>query len=167
MSKVFPFRLNLRLNFLAVFLVLLGCKAAYTQESPVTGLLEVSGRVKIGTKQETIKRKRFYLFHGGLDANRTLIENLKAMDAPSRDCFYCQLHASPEYIAWLKAGDCESPYCRPITAEDMTQIPEFKAAYKKGLVQYGNKPAIAQKWLTTNCLLPKSNRKCVSTVQLR
>ncbi|HEY2846299.1 MAG TPA: hypothetical protein VGI80_00690, partial [Pyrinomonadaceae bacterium] len=67
----------------------------------------------------------------------------------SRDCFYCQQKASPEYIAWLKVADCESPYCRDITADDVAKVPEFKAAYQKSLVTY-KKPDIAQKWVTTN-----------------
>ncbi|NOT46665.1 MAG: hypothetical protein HOP17_02800 [Acidobacteria bacterium] len=79
-----------------------------------------------------------------------MIEKLKASDVLSRDCFYCQMQVSSEYIAWLKAGNCESAYCREIKTEDIPKVPEFKAAYQKGLIQYGNKPSIAQKWLTTN-----------------
>jgi hypothetical protein len=139
-----------RLRILAFLVLLPGCLALNAQVGPATGSLEVSGRVKIGAKVEKIKRKRFYLFRGGLTANQKLIDKLKTLDMPSRDCFYCQVHASSEYIAWLKAGDCESPYCRAITADDTTKVPEFQAAYQKGLRQYGNKPAIAQQWLTTN-----------------
>src|SRR5439155_23219689 len=77
-------------------------------------------------------------------------EKLKASDFVSRDCFYCQMHASAELMAWLKAGNCDSPYCREITADDTGKIPEFQAAYQKGMKQFPGKPAIAQKWLTTN-----------------
>jgi len=115
-----------------------------------SGSLEVSGRVKIGTKSEKITRKRFYLFRGGLDANKALVEKMKATSTTSRDCFYCQLKASPALIEWLKAGDCESPYCRDISKEDSEKVPEFQAAYQKSLTQYKNKPDVAQKWLTTN-----------------
>ena len=114
------------------------------------GSLEVTGRIKIGTKTEKIKRKRFYLFRGGLETNKALIDRLRAANVTSRDCFYCQMKASPEYVAWLRAGDCESPYCREITTDDIAKVPEFQAAYQKGLRQFRGKPAIAQKWLTTN-----------------
>lgn len=142
----FPFRLKV----FAVLLLLVGCPPSYSQADTATGSIEVTGRPKIGTKQEMIVRKRFYLLRGGLEANKTLIERLKASDVLSRDCFYCQMQVSPEYLAWLKAENCESAYCREIKTEDITKIPEFKAAYQKGLTQYGNKPSIAKKWLTTN-----------------
>lgn len=115
-----------------------------------SGSLEVTGRVKIGSKAEKITRKRFYLFQGGLEANKALVDRIKASNTTSRDCFYCQLKTSPAFIEWLKAGDCESPYCRDITREDAEKVPEFQAAYQKSLKQYRNKPDIAQKWLTTN-----------------
>jgi hypothetical protein len=114
------------------------------------GSLELAGRVKIGTKVEKIKRKRFFLFRGGLESNRALIDRMKAAAVTSRDCFYCQMKASPEFVAWLKAEDCESPFCREVTAEDTKSVPEFSAAFKKGLTQYRNKADIAQKWITTN-----------------
>ncbi len=146
----FPFRLKV----FAVLLLLVGCPQSYSQDGPATGSVEVTGRLKIGTKQEIIVRKRFYLLRGGLEANNPLIEKLKASDFLSRDCFYCQMHVSPEYLAWLKAGNCESAYCRDIETEDIAKVPEFNAAYQKGLTRYGNKPSIAKKWLTTN-LEPK------------
>lgn len=116
------------------------------------GSFALGGRPKIDGNQERLKRKRFYLFVGGLAANKPLIDRLKAANPVSRDCFYCQMNASPEYVAWLKAEDCESPYCRAITPEDVQKVPEFKAAYQKGLAprQFRGKTAIAQTWLTTN-----------------
>ena len=106
--------------------------------------------VKIDGKAVKISRKRFYLFRGGLEANRVLVDKLKAANVTSRDCFYCKMNASQAYIAWLKEKDCESPYCREITADDVAKVPEFQAAYQKGLKKYPGKTAIAQKWLTTN-----------------
>lgn len=106
--------------------------------------------MKIGTKQEKLVRKRFYLLRGGLEANKALVERLRVAAPVSRDCFYCSQKASAEFIAWLKAGDCESPYCREITAEDAQKVPEFLAAYNKGLTQFKRKPELARKWITTN-----------------
>lgn len=134
----------------AAALLLVSCSPSYAQDNAPTGSVEVTAVPKIGTKQQGIERKRFYLLYGGLETNKTLIEKLKAANPASRDCFYCKIQASPEYIAWLKARDCESAYCREIAAEDVAKVPEFKAAYEKSLVQYGNKPAIAQKWLINN-----------------
>lgn len=134
----------------AITLLLTGCSLAYSQDNAAAGSLEVTAKPRIGTKQESLDRKRFYLLRGGLEANNALIEKLKASNPISRDCYYCELQASPEYMAWLKAGDCDSAYCREITADDVVKVPEFKAAYQKSLVQYGNKPSIAQKWLISN-----------------
>lgn len=114
------------------------------------GSLEISGRVNVAGQQVKLKRKRFYLFRGGLEANKEMIDRIKTANVTSRDCFYCKAKASAEYTAWLKAQDCESPYCREITTEDIAKVPEFQAAYKKSLLQFRNKPNLAQKWLTTN-----------------
>ena len=115
-----------------------------------TGVLEINGRIKVDGKQERLKRKRFYLFRGGLAANKPLIDRIRAAEFVSRDCFYCRAKASPEFRAWLKAEDCESPFCREITAEDAARVPEFKAAVDKGSKQFVRKPALAREWLTTN-----------------
>lgn len=113
------------------------------------GAAEISGRVKLGGKLEKITRKRFYMLRGGFEQNRGLIDKLKTADFVSRDCFYCKMKASPEYIAWLKAYDCESPYCREISTEDAAKVPEFSAAYQRGLKKYRGKTNIAQGWLTS------------------
>jgi len=115
-----------------------------------TGVLEVNGRIKVDGKQERLKRKRFYLFRGGLAENKALIDRIRTAEFVSRDCFYCRANASPEYRAWLKAEDCESPFCREITAADAAKVPEFKAALAKGQRQFAKKPALANQWLTTN-----------------
>lgn len=117
--------------------------------SQSAGSLEVSGRVKIGGKVEKLARKRFYLFRGGLETNKAFVEKIRSAVVVSRDCFYCEQKASSEFMAWLRAEDCESPYCRSITADDAKNVPEFQAAYQKGMRQFRNKPAVAQQWLTT------------------
>lgn len=133
-----------------MLLVLLAPLGSTRAEAQNLGAIEISGRAKIGTKIEKITRKRFYLFRGGLEANRAMLDRVKASAGVSRDCFYCRAKASPEYIAWLKAENCESPFCREITADDITKVPEFQAAYQKGLKQFRGKTDIAQKWVTTN-----------------
>jgi hypothetical protein len=121
------------------------------QEPLPRGSLEVSGRIRIEKKSEKLKRKRFYIFRGGLEENKNLIERLKSAEIVSRDCYYSQMKASPQYICWLQQENCESPYCRSISDSDIETVPEFKAAFQKGLGQFGkSRPEIAQKWLTTN-----------------
>ncbi|MFT3742979.1 MAG: hypothetical protein QM785_01675 [Pyrinomonadaceae bacterium] len=137
------------LRWIAVIVLLIPAGTVYVSAQSA-GSLEVSGRVKIGGKLEKLTRKRFYLLRGGLEANKSLVEKMKSASVTSRDCFYCMQKASTEFIAWLKAEECESPYCRAITPEDTKKVPEFQAAYDKGLKQFRNKPTIAQQWLTTN-----------------
>lgn len=138
----------------AALLTLLLFVAAPTGSVPLLaqslGSLELSGRVKIGSKVEKIERKRFYLLRGGLESNKSLIDRIKSATYTSRDCFYCQAKASQQFIDWLKVEDCETPYCRAISTDDVAKVPEFQVAYQKGLKQFRNRPAVAQKWLTTN-----------------
>lgn len=135
---------------LILVVALLAACGAVSINAQATGSLEISGRVRVNKKLEKLTRKRFYLFRGGLEANKALIDRIKASKPVSRDCYYCQIKASPEYIAWLKAEDCESPYCRKISDDDVKNVPEFQAAYQKGIKQYKNKPNVARDWLTTS-----------------
>jgi len=128
---------------------LVGATEARAQ-SPAKSSLILKTKMTIAGKKVELSRKRFYLFRGGLDTNKALADRIKAAAYTSRDCFYCSKKASAEYIAWLRLGDCESPYCRNITADDVAKVPEFKDAYQKALVQYKNKTDVAQKWVTTN-----------------
>lgn len=139
-------RIALRLCVSAAILATFGA----AQTPPPTGVLEINGRVKIDGKQERLKRKRFYLFRGGLAANKALVDRIRAADFVSRDCFYCRMNVSAEFRAWLKAEDCESPFCRRITAGDAARVPEFKAAVEKGNRQFARKPSLSLDWLTTN-----------------
>lgn len=133
-----------------LFLALLIPADAVLTRAQSFGSIEVNGRVKIGGKQEKLVRKRFYLFRGGLEANKALVERIKAATVVSRECFFCSQNASPELIAWLKSQDCESPFCRAISAEDAKTVPEFKTAYESGLKKFRAKDSIALEWLTTN-----------------
>src|ERR1043165_5563668 len=110
---------------------LVGAVAEQAQTQQTRTSLIVKTKMSIGGKKIELSRKRFYLFRGGADVNKALIDRIKAALYTSRDCFYCAKKASPEYIAWLRADDCESPYCRTITADDVTKVREFADAYKK------------------------------------
>jgi hypothetical protein len=133
-------------------LLLPGCLNVSAQEKPPLGSLEVAGRVKISGETVKLERKRFYLFRGGLEENKVLVEKLRTADFISRDCFYSQASrpaASSQLICWLKTNACESPYCRKIVQKDLELVPEFQAAYQKSLRQF-RRPEVAQDWLTTN-----------------
>ncbi len=139
------------LQILIGLLALFCCNSFLAQAEPAAaGSFIVSGRVKVGSKNISLKKKRFYLFRGGREANRSLIERLTSANVTSRDCFYCRLNASPEFMGWLMSGDCESVHCREITTEDIAKVPEFQAAYRKGLQPFKKKPDLARRWLVTN-----------------
>ena len=140
---------------LSLLVLLLSCQAFYAQTGQTaTGSFTIQGRARAGGKPYPLKKKRFYLFRGSREANKDLIDRLKAATATSRDCFYCRLKASAEFMQWLKAGDCESVHCREISQEDIAKVPEFQAAYKKGLNALRAKPkfaaAVARKLLVSN-----------------
>lgn len=132
---------------LAGLLVCAGVGGIHAQS---LGSVEVSGRVKIDGKQEKFSRKRFYLFKGGLDENKALIDRLRTAEVKSRDCFYSDAKASPQFICWLKAENCESPYCRAIKADEIDRVPEFKTAYQKGLTQFRGFADVSRDWITIN-----------------
>lgn len=142
-------------QILFILLLLFCCRAVQAQtDKAATASLTVLGRAKTGATNIPLKKKRFYLFRGGREANRTLIDKLKAADVKIRGCFYCSLKTSTEFMDWLKQGDCESVHCREITQEDIAKVPEFQTAYKKGLNAFRDKPKFAaifaRKWLVTN-----------------
>ena len=142
----------MRRLFWPISIVLFLLSGCYAVSAQATGSLIVNGRAKTTSKTVVLKKKRFYLFRGDREANKALIERLKAASVTSRDCFYCQLKASAEFMQWLKAGDgnCESVHCREITQEDITKVPEFQAAFQKGTKPFAKKPELAREWLVTN-----------------
>lgn len=125
-----------------------------TQVSGPSGSVEVSARVKIEGKVEKLTRKRFFLFKGGLKDNEAVVSRIKSAEFESRDCFYTRMKASKEFVCWLESENCESPYCRKIQKSDLALVPEFKAAFDKGLLAFGKREDVALGWLPTN--LPRT-----------
>lgn len=122
-----------------------------------TGSLEVNVKnVKVGGKPAKISRKRFYIFPGGLADNAALVARIKSAEITSRDCYYKGVQASDQYICWLQAENCESPFCRVVDANTLDQndkahfVPEFFAAYNKGISLFKGKTDIARDWILTN-----------------
>lgn len=122
------------------------------QTPPNAGAILIKARsINAGDKSKpSLVRKRFYLFAGGIKDNQPLIDRLKAAEITSRDCYYSQTKASPCFIDWLKAENCETPFCRKVEQADIKGITEFEDAYNKGLVKYNRRPDIALNWLVNN-----------------
>lgn len=121
-----------------------------------SGTIEVNVKnVKVDGKPAKLSRKRFYMFPGGLKENAALLQRIKAAEISSRNCYYKALKASDQFMCWLQAENCESPFCRVvenryIDAADKQHVPEFLDAYKKGITLYRGKSGIAREWLLTN-----------------
>ena len=128
--------------------------SAAPQAAP--GSLEVNVKnVKIDGKPAKLSRKRFYLIPGGLAENSALLTRIKGAEITSKNCYYKGIQASDQYICWLQAENCESPFCRVVDghyleATDKLAVPEFIAAYNKGLPLYKGNTTIARQWLLTN-----------------
>jgi hypothetical protein len=108
--------------------------------------------VKSDDSTKGLSRKRFFLFRGTLEQNRSWIEEATQQPLPTRDCYYNKLGASQALINWLKEGDCESVYCREIEEDSIVgtkAVPEFAMALAAGEKEFGNSE-IARKWLVTN-----------------
>ncbi len=132
------------------------------------GALDVQAKtVKINGKSILV-RKRLYLFKGGLKDNKELIGRLRTAEVKSRDCFYTQMKASPQYICWLQAENCESPFCRTVATADIPRVPEFQAAYNAGLTKFRGLKSVADDWILTNMPAPLvsgffENRRALTT----
>ena len=149
---MFTFRSVILLVAIAIYFAMPSAGVAQLQN----GNIEVNVKnVKVEGKLARLSRKRFYMFPGGLKENAALLQRIKAAEITSRNCYYKALKASDQYICWLQAENCESPFCRVVDAKyidasDKQHVPEFLAAYKKGVTLYRGKTGIAREWLLTN-----------------
>jgi hypothetical protein len=146
------FRPIVILAVIAIFLAIPSAGVAQLEN----GVIEVNVKnVKVDGKPARLSRKRFYMFPGGLKENAALLQRIKAAEITSRNCYYKALKASDQYICWLQAENCESPFCRVvearyIDASEKQHVPEFLTAYKRGMTLYRGKSGIAREWLLTN-----------------
>ena len=113
-------------------------------------------RVRIGegpgTKAKGVSRKRFFLIKGSLEENKPLVQSIEQRSVSSRDCYYRNIGASKELIAWLKQSDCESVYCREVEPKDIEgaeAVPEFQHAALLGEKEFGSRE-LGRKWLSVN-----------------
>ncbi len=143
------------LVFFALLLAVTGV-LAQNPEPPArqTGVLRLRVRVKADDTSPLrgLARKRFFLVHGSLEQNRSLMEAVERQPLTTRDCYYKQLKASDALINWLKDGDCESVYCRTVERDFLSgpkAIPEFATAFASSQKEFGSDET-ARQWLTTN-----------------
>lgn len=132
--------------------VLLLCLFAPATMAQTTGGFRLRVRPKVNGKEKGLPRKRFYLIKGSRAENKELLARINQGTIQTRDCFYRQAKASEAFIKWLREGDCESVYCRPIEEKFVAgaeAVPEFQAAFALGAKEY-KKPELARLWLTTN-----------------
>jgi hypothetical protein len=127
--------------------------AVVVAQSP-TGVLRLRVRVKADDTAPLrgLARKRFFLIPGTLEQNRALLDAIERQPLVTRDCYYNKLHASAALIEWLKAGDCESVYCRGIEKDFVAgpkAVPEFATAFTASQQEYKSEDT-ARQWLTTN-----------------
>ena len=147
LPESFPLRV-----LLVIVSLLFPFQFANAQTQNPTGVLRLRVKVKIGESTKGLTRKRFYLLKGTLDQNKVVIDAAEQSPYVSRDCFYSKLGASQQLIDWLKAGDCESVYCREVEEEFVNgpkAVPEFVTAYAAGEKEFGQSN-IGRKWLTNN-----------------
>ena len=143
------------LCLLTVLLVALPLVIGHSQNAAQpSGVLRLRVRVKANDAAPLrgLARKRFFLVHGTLEQNRTLVDAIEHQPLATRDCYYQKSGASPALVAWLKDGDCESIYCREVEQQFVSgpkAVPEFATAFAASEKEFGN-TATALKWLTTN-----------------
>jgi hypothetical protein len=126
---------------------------AHTQTPQAArGVIRLKVKYKSGAVTRELPRKRFFLIKGGLAENRNFINQLKALQPFSRECYYRRQGASEALIEWLTENDCDSVYCREIEEKYLSgsdAVPEFQAAYNQGLREFKT-PELARRWLTVN-----------------
>lgn len=123
---------------------------AHTQSPPPAhGVVRLKVKYKSGTASKDLARKRFFLIKGSLDENRSLIEKVKQITTPSRECYYRSKGASAALIRWLRENDCESIYCREIEEKYLSGaevVPEFQTAFSQAGRELGSSET-ARRWL--------------------
>ncbi|HYK20404.1 MAG TPA: hypothetical protein VEV42_06700 [Pyrinomonadaceae bacterium] len=139
---------------LVCFALVLMVTVGLAQSQEPTGVLRLRVRVKADDSSPLrgLARKRFFLIPGTLEQNRSLVDAVERQPVATRDCYYKRLGASAALTDWLRAGDCESVYCRGVEKEFVAgpkAVPEFASAFAASQKEYGSEDT-ARQWLATN-----------------
>lgn len=116
------------------------------------GVIQLIPDVSNPSNKLKLARKRFYLSSCPFN----LAENVDLRRAPSLRNYYSTAGASPQLIAWLEQNNCETIYCRELTANEVSCeganqekcVPEFTTAYKNALSKLNGDQALALKLIT-------------------
>ncbi|HKQ52412.1 MAG TPA: hypothetical protein VJT74_08595, partial [Pyrinomonadaceae bacterium] len=102
-------------------------------------------------KVTQLARKRFYLSSCPFNLDKLP----SATRGPSRRAYYTGIKASPQLLKWLENNNCDTVYCRELTAAEVgcksgevTCVPEFVSSYEEALRKLKGDAELARKWVT-------------------
>ncbi|HYG81190.1 MAG TPA: hypothetical protein VD861_12415, partial [Pyrinomonadaceae bacterium] len=98
-----------------------------------------------------LPRKRFYLSSCPFNLGKIP----SAARAPARRDYYSGIKASPQLVKWLEDNNCDTIYCRELTAAEVgcksgeaVCVPEFVSSYEEAMRKLKGDTELARKWVT-------------------
>ncbi len=102
-------------------------------------------------KVTQLARKRFYLSSCPFNLDKIP----SAAQGPSRRAYYSGVKASPQFLKWLEENNCDTVYCRDLTAAEVgcksgeaVCVPEFVSSYEEALRKLKGDTELARRWVT-------------------
>ena len=102
-------------------------------------------------KVTQLARKRFYLSSCPFNLDKIP----SAARPPTRRAYYTGVKASPQLLKWLEDNNCDTIYCRDLTAAEVgcksgeaICVPEFVSSYEEALRKLKGDAGLARKWVT-------------------
>jgi hypothetical protein len=102
-------------------------------------------------KVTQLARKRFYLSSCPFNLDKLPA----AARGPSRRAYYAGVKASPQLVKWLDDNNCDTVYCRELTAAEVgcksgeaVCVPEFVSSYEEALRKLKGDAELARRWVT-------------------
>src|SRR5215213_10254152 len=102
-------------------------------------------------KVTQLARKRFYLSSCPFNLDKIP----SAARGPSRRAYYSGVKASPQLLKWLEENNCDTVYCRDLTAAEVgcksgeaVCVPEFVSSYEEALRKLKGDTELARRWVT-------------------
>lgn len=102
-------------------------------------------------KVTQLARKRFYLSSCPFNLDKLP----SAARGPSRRAYYAGVKASPQLVKWLEDNNCDTVYCRELTAAEVgcksgeaVCVPEFVGSYEEALRKLKGDTELARRWVT-------------------
>lgn len=102
-------------------------------------------------KVTQLARKRFYLSSCPFNLDKIPT----AARPPTRGDYYSNIKASPQLVKWLEDNNCDTVYCRELTAAEAgcksgeaVCVPEFVSSYEEALRKLKGDAELARRWVT-------------------